>query len=96
KPMSSAEFLHLFGKWLDQRNIHGIVQAAYRAGVPVFSPAIEDSAYGVAYIINKNRRPRFTLVLDHFKDYEQLVRIRGRQRDSAAVFIGGGSLGLAC
>ncbi|MDJ0271054.1 MAG: deoxyhypusine synthase family protein [Candidatus Caldarchaeum sp.] len=90
EPMSSAEFLHLFGKWLDQRNIHGIVQAAYRAGVPVFSPAIEDSGYGVAYIINRHRKPGYKLILDHFRDYEQLIRIRGRHRDSAAVFIGGG------
>ncbi|MEM0384070.1 MAG: deoxyhypusine synthase family protein [Candidatus Caldarchaeum sp.] len=89
-PMSSAEFLHLFGKWLDDRNIKGIVQAAYRAAVPVFSPAIEDSGYGVAYLINRHRRPSFRLVLDHFKDYEQLVRIKGAFRNSAAVFVGGG------
>ncbi|MCS7138415.1 MAG: deoxyhypusine synthase family protein, partial [Candidatus Caldarchaeum sp.] len=90
KPMSSAEFLHLFGRWLDAKKINGIVQAAYRSGVPVFSPAIEDSGYGVAYLINKHRRPGFNLILDHFKDYEQLVRIKAASRDSAAVFIGGG------
>lgn len=90
KPMSSAEFLHLFGEWLEHRKVDGIVTAAYRAGVPVFSPAIEDSGYGVAYLINKHRKPAYKLILDHFKDYEQLVRIRGKHRDSAVVFIGGG------
>ncbi len=90
RPMSSAEFLHLLGRWLDDKNITGIVQAAYKSGVPVFSPAIEDSGYGVAYLINRHRRPNFSLVLDHFKDYEQLVRIKGSAKDSAAVFIGGG------
>ncbi|MEM4303023.1 MAG: deoxyhypusine synthase family protein [Candidatus Caldarchaeum sp.] len=90
RPMSSAEFLHLFGEWLDEKGVKGIVQSAYRAGVPVFSPAIEDSGYGVAYLINRRRRPGFSLVLDHFKDYEQLVRIRGMCKDSAAIFIGGG------
>ncbi|MCS7134160.1 MAG: deoxyhypusine synthase family protein [Candidatus Caldarchaeum sp.] len=89
-PMSSAEFLHLFGKWLENRKVDGIVTAAYRADVPVFSPAIEDSGYGVAYLINRYRKPGYRLVLDHFKDYEQLVRIRGKHRDSAAIFIGGG------
>jgi deoxyhypusine synthase len=90
KPLSSPEFLHLFGRWLDSRGVDSIVASAYRAGVPVFSPAIEDSGYGVAYIVNKHKRPDFTLVLDHFKDYEQLVRIRGMHRDSTAIFIGGG------
>ncbi|MEM0441275.1 MAG: deoxyhypusine synthase family protein [Candidatus Caldarchaeum sp.] len=90
KPMSSAEFLYLFGKWLDSHGVDGIVTAAYRAGVPVFSPAIEDSGYGVAYVYNRYRKPGFSLVLDHFKDYEQLVKIRGTQPDSAAIFIGGG------
>ncbi|MCS6784421.1 MAG: deoxyhypusine synthase family protein [Candidatus Caldarchaeum sp.] len=89
-PMSSAEFLHMFGKWLEQRKVDGIATAAYRAGVPVFSPAIEDSGYGVAYLINRHRKPGYKLILDHFKDYEQLVRIKGSHRDSAAVFIGGG------
>src|SRR5947209_4857251 len=35
---SSAEFLHLFGRYQHERGIDSITAAAYRAGVPVYSP----------------------------------------------------------
>ncbi|MCS7117663.1 MAG: deoxyhypusine synthase family protein [Thaumarchaeota archaeon] len=87
---TSAEYLHLFGGWLNSRGVDGIVTSAYRAGVPVFVPALVDSGYGVAYLVNRWRDSSFGLLIDHFRDFEQMVRIRSRFRDSAAVFIGGG------
>lgn len=87
---SSAQFLHLFGRWLDGRGIDGILASAYRSGVPVFVPALVDSGYGVAYLINRWRDRSFRLLIDHFRDFEQMVMIRSRFRDGAAVFIGGG------
>ncbi len=87
---TSAEFLHLLGGWLDGKGIDGILTAAYRAGVPVFCPALVDSGYGVAYLINRYHNNNFRLLIDHFKDYELLVRIRGRYSDSGVIFIGGG------
>ncbi|MEM1944775.1 MAG: deoxyhypusine synthase family protein [Nitrososphaerota archaeon] len=87
---SSSRFLNMLGRWLHERGVDGILAAAYRAGVPVFCPAIVDSGYGVAYLMNRYKDRDFKLLIDHFMDYELLVRIRGRHRNSAAIFIGGG------
>ncbi|MEM4416485.1 MAG: deoxyhypusine synthase family protein, partial [Nitrososphaerota archaeon] len=39
---SSSRFLNMLGRWLHERGVDGILAAAYRAGVPVFCPAIVD------------------------------------------------------
>jgi len=90
KPITSPELLYLLGRWLDERGIDGIVTAASRNKVPIFCPAIVDSGFGVAYIFNRNRNKEFSLLVDQFKDYELLVRIKSRSKNSAAIFIGGG------
>jgi len=86
---SSAEFLHLFGKHQDEQGIDSITSAAYRAGVPIFSPALADSGYGVAaYLLEKERGIRVTL--DQFKDFSQLGEIGTRAGTTSVVYIGGG------
>ena len=70
---SSAEFLHLFGKELSQLGIRGIVATAYENKVPVFCPAIVDSGYGIAYLLNRNLESNFNLNINQLKDFEQLV-----------------------
>jgi len=88
---SSAFLLNLLGAWLHERGIEGILTIAYRAGVPVFSPALVDSAMGVSYLYNRYRLGTgFRILVDHFHDYELMVKIKSRFEDSAAVFIGGG------
>ncbi|MEM0374827.1 MAG: deoxyhypusine synthase family protein [Nitrososphaerota archaeon] len=89
-PYSSAELLFLLGRHLSDRGIDGILTSAYRRRVPVFSPALVDSGFGVAYLLNRHRKKDFRLLVDHFKDFEQIVTIKSRFSDSAAVFIGGG------
>lgn len=88
--LTSPELLYLLGKWLDKKGIDGIVTTASRHGVPIFCPAIVDSGFGVAYIYNRYRNKEFNLLVDHFKDYELLVRIKSKFKNSAAIFIGGG------
>ncbi|MCS7142284.1 MAG: deoxyhypusine synthase family protein [Aigarchaeota archaeon] len=90
RPISSAEFLHLFGRWLDGRKIDGIVTSAWRAKVPVFVPAIVDSGYGMAYLYMRYHRPERKLLIDQFKDFEQLVRIKSRFSKSGVIYLGGG------
>lgn len=87
---SSAEFLYLFGKWLSEGGIDSILASAYRAGVPVFSPALVDSGYGIAYLLNKRHYPGFKLFIDQFRDFEQMVAIKERAKESAVIYIGGG------
>src|SRR5207253_1269309 len=51
---SSAEFLHHFGRYQAERGIDSLTAAAYRAGVPVFSPGLADSGFGVAaYLLHQ-------------------------------------------
>jgi len=88
---SSAEFLYLFGKYLSENNIKSIIATAYEKRVPVFSPAIVDSAYGVAYIVNRRRsRGEFSILIDQMKDFEQLVEIKRKFKNSGVIYIGGG------
>ncbi len=90
KIFTTPELLYLFGKWLSEKGIDGIVTAASKHGVPVFCPAIVDSGFGVAYIHNIHNNKEFRLLVDQFKDYELLLRIKLQSKNSAAIFVGGG------
>lgn len=85
---STAEFLHLFGKFLNEREIDSIVAAAYRSGVPVFSPALVDSGYGMGTLLPYRRGHK--IVLDMVKDFNQIVEIGRRSSKLAAIYVGGG------
>lgn len=88
KVYSSAEFLYEFGKYLDEKGIDSIVSAAYRARVPVFSPALVDSAYGMGLLLAYRRGKG--VVVDMVKDFYQLVEIGRKSKKMSAIYIGGG------
>lgn len=91
KSYNTAKLLYRLGEWLHAKGVDGILAEAFRQGIPVFSPALVDSGMGVAYLYARYRLgDSFRLHIDHFEDYELLVRIKGRFKDSAAIFIGGG------
>jgi deoxyhypusine synthase len=86
---SSAEFLHLFGKYQQERGIESLTSAAYRSGVPVFSPGLADSAYGIAAHL-LNREHGVHIALDQFKDFSQLGALGTRSKSTSVIYIGGG------
>lgn len=89
RPLSSAEFLHLFGRHQDQRGVDSITAAAYRAGVPVFSPGLADSGFGVAaYLLEKERG--LNVSIDQLRDFVQLGEIGERSQQTSVIYIGGG------
>lgn len=88
RPFSTAEFLHEFGKFLDERGIDSIVSAAYRKGVPVFSPALLDSAYGMGALLAYRRGHR--VIIDMVRDFYQIVEIGRRAAKMSAIYVGGG------
>ena len=47
---TSAEFLYLLGKYLGKKKIPAISAIAAANGVPIFSPAMVDSAYGETFL----------------------------------------------
>lgn len=87
---SSAEFLHLFGKELLSKGINSIVATAFECKIPIFCPAIVDSAYGIAHLLNKKMHRKLGISIDQMRDFEQLVKIKSEVKDTGVVFIGGG------
>ncbi|MDV3278400.1 MAG: deoxyhypusine synthase [Nitrososphaerales archaeon] len=89
KTYSTREFLYLFGEYLSKRGIDSIVAAAYESKVPVYSPGLIDSGYGVA--LSLLRREKGKLIrLDQTKDMEELAQIAEKTRRTGVVYLGGG------
>ncbi len=85
---SSMELLHLFGKWLGLKKIKSIAAVAAENGVPIFCPAISDSAYGEAFLMVGNKGLK--IVVDQVKEFHQFVSIGEKTKDVGVVYIGGG------
>ncbi len=85
---STREFLWLFGEFLSKRGIRSIVAAAYEQKVPVYSPGLIDSGYGVALSLLK--RGGKLIRLDQTKDLEELAQIAERTKRTGVVYLGGG------
>ncbi len=85
---SSAEFLNLLGKFLSTKGIPSITAVAAQNGVPIFSPAMSDSAYGETFLMAKNNGHQ--IILDSVKEFDQFVSIGSKAKDVAVIYIGGG------
>ncbi len=102
-PYSSRELMFLFGKILSKvgREKDSILVSAYRKGVPIFSPALNDSALGFS-IMFANRRGRRVkvgktvryirkkILIDALKDVEESSRITEKAKMTGVVYLGGG------
>jgi deoxyhypusine synthase len=86
---STREFLYKFGEFLSKKGIASIVAAAYEAGVPIYSPGLIDSGYGVALSLLKRQKGRL-IRLDQTKDMEELAQIAERTKRTGVVYLGGG------
>jgi deoxyhypusine synthase len=87
-PYSSAEFFYLLGRYLSNKKIPSIAAVAYENGVPIFSPAMVDSAYGETFLMAKNKG--HNVILDSVKEFDQFVTIGTKTKDVGVVYIGGG------
>lgn len=87
-PYSSMEVLHLLGKWLSKKKIQSITATAAENGVPIFSPAMLDSAYGEAVLMAKNEG--HNLIIDQVKEFDQFVSIGEKTKETAVIYVGGG------
>jgi deoxyhypusine synthase len=86
---SSAEFLHQFGKYQHAQDLVSLTASAYRAQVPIFSPGLADSAYGIAAFLQRLKKGPHIMV-SQFRDFEQLGDIGARSRNTSVIYIGGG------
>ncbi len=89
KTYSTREFLHQFGEYLSKKGIDSIVAAAYENKVPIYSPGLIDSGYGVALSLLKRRKGKLVR-LDQTKDMEELAQIAERTKRTGVVYLGGG------
>jgi deoxyhypusine synthase len=87
-PYSSMEVLYLLGRWLSKKKIESIAAVAAENGVPIFSPALLDSAYGETVLMAKNEG--HNLLVDQVKEFDQFVSIGEKTKNTAVIYIGGG------
>ncbi len=85
---TSAEFLYLLGKYLGKKKIPAISAVAAANGVPIFSPAMVDSAYGETFLLAKNQG--HNVHIDSVKEFDQFVSIGTKTKEVGVVYIGGG------
>jgi deoxyhypusine synthase len=88
---SSREVMTMLGK-AAQKDDNSILGTAYNMGVPIFSPALNDSSIGIGltiYHVKNRRRPH--AVLDSIKDNYELLSIIYKSKKTSAVYIGGGT-----
>ena len=91
RPYTTREFLNLLGKELSKRaKEDGLVTAAYKAGVPLYCPAIGDSSIGIGIAENRYLgKNRFTF--DVIGDVLETAHLAGDAPSSGVVYFGGGT-----
>ncbi len=86
---STREFLNMFGEYQWKKGVKSITATAWKYGVPVYSPGLIDSGYGVALSLLKREEGKL-IRLDQTKDMEELGQIAEKTKKTGVVYIGGG------
>jgi deoxyhypusine synthase len=88
---SSREYLDFVGSKLDDDE--SIVRQCHLLGVPVFSPALNDSSIGIGLTHHRHRcktRRREGIALDAIRDNYELTQIVTHSAKTAAIYVAGG------
>ncbi len=87
---TTREYFHDLGEHLtDVQEEEGIVSAAYKAGVPIFCPAIADSSFGIALADYFDDRKGFTF--DLVRDVAETALIYSQSPETGVIYLGGGT-----
>jgi len=88
---SSREILCELGKFLQEYKAEkdSITLSAYESGVPIFCPALNDSALGFA-IMFANRRKNRRIILDALKDVDESSKVTELAGSTSVIYLGGG------
>ncbi len=90
-PYSTREFLHLLGRELSEiATEDGILTSAYKSRVPIFCPAISDSAFGVAIGISRIEKKN-PFQFDVIQDVVEMAQVVARSRSTGVIYFGGGT-----
>ena len=91
RPFTSREFLYRLGEHLwKQTGGDGILTAAYRAGVPIFCPAIADSSIGMG-LSQARHRDSAAGHIDVIGDIIESANLVIRKPRTASIVLGGGT-----
>lgn len=89
---SSREFLAYMGSRIEDPN--SILRAAYEEGVPVFCPALCDSAIGIGlthlYAQKDANGQKKGLFIDQIRDNYEIAQIKLQAEETGAIYVGGG------
>lgn len=89
RPYTTREFCSIAGQDLSKRGkVEGILTAAYKAGVPVYCPAVADSSIGIALAL-KDGPDHF--VFDVIGDVKETAEIAASAKTTGVVYVGGGT-----
>ena len=89
---SSREYLLLLGRDFVKAP-DSIVRVAAKKGVPIFSPALNDSSIGIGLTEHYHRAKqdgRQPLIISSIQDNYELAQIVARSKETAAIYIAGG------
>ena len=91
RPYTTREFLYVLGKDLSRRaKEDGIVTAAYKAGIPLYCPAVGDSSIGIGIAENRYEgKNQFTF--DVIGDVLETAHLASDAPNSGVVYFGGGT-----
>ena len=88
---TTREFMHKLGELVaGEEHEDGMVTAAYKAGIPIFCPAIADSSLGIA-LAAENAVSKILFSLDIIRDVEETALIFDQSPESGVIYIGGGT-----
>jgi len=91
RPYTSREFLYELGHTLTETGREdGIITAAYKAGIPIYCPAIADSSFGIALAGRKDKKPQ-PFQLNLIRDVEETAMVFENSKETAVIYIGGGT-----
>ena len=88
KIQSSREFLNLLG-W-HTRTSNSLVQECYKEDVPIFCPALNDSAAGIGLLMHQTDNPDGCVVIDSIKDLRELTYLKVESQTTGLFMVGGG------
>ncbi len=84
-PQSSRQFLNLIGK----NTPNSFISECSKAGVPIFSPALNDSAAGFGLLMHKVNNSRH-VIIDSIQDLHEFVKVKTKAKDTGLFMVGGG------
>ncbi|PKK85614.1 MAG: deoxyhypusine synthase [Thermoplasmata archaeon HGW-Thermoplasmata-1] len=89
---STREFLFFLGKKAAERDPNSILGTAYRHGVPIFVPALNDSSIGIGlteYYARNKGKPKMTI--DPIRDNYELTQVKAKSGKTGVIYVGGGT-----